>query len=153
MKFVPRDASDEVVMTIIHHWVDILAAEDYEAVFAAVGYLLAYDEPGPACIRRQIKRFRSPEFYPGIEEFTVTDWRTAKGGNPSPRHSVTWFEPNSTGLVGVVQFDLPLNGKWSDLTADFVWFENPNTDEGYFLRLEEIGSFAQKQRELDEHAA
>jgi hypothetical protein len=151
MIFVPRDASDQQVLDIVREWVDVLAREDYEAVFAELGYSLSYGEPGGECIRKEIKRYRSPEYYSGIEEFTVTDWKNASGGNPSPQCLVSWFKPNSVGGVGIrgaVSFDLPLNGRWSDLTADFVFFQNENLSEGYPLALEQIQSSSQFQREV-----
>ena len=151
MIFVPRDASDEQVLDIAHHWIDILAREDYTMTFEALGYSLLYqcDCPGPECIRSKIKLYRSPDFYPGIEDFTVTNWRTAMGGNPTPTQKITWYKPNDTGLRGVLAIDLPLNGKWSDLQADFVWFENKFLGEGFPLALEEIGSLAQHDRESE----
>lgn len=148
MTQVPRNASDGQVLDIIRDWVDVLAREDYGTVFAKLGYAIAFGEPGAECIRNAIKRYRSPEYFPGIEDFVVTDWRKASGGNPSPACSVIWFEPNATELRGAVSFDLPLNGRWSDLTADFVFFENKNLSEGYPICLEEIRSSSQVQREI-----
>ena len=52
-------------------------------------------------------------------------------------------------MVGSVTFDLPLNGQWSDLTADFVFFEGADARAGYPLGLEEIGSWRQMQREIE----
>lgn len=53
-------------------------------------------------------------------------------------------------MVAAVEFDLPLNGKWSDLQADFVLFQNPHPEGGYCLGLEEISSWRQAQREETE---
>ncbi|MDR3481122.1 MAG: hypothetical protein P4L91_10450 [Burkholderiaceae bacterium] len=147
MILVPQNASQEQVLRIVLEWVEVLAKEDYRAVYSALGYALAFGEPGDECIRAEIKKYRSPEYYPGIVDFRVTDWRTAIGGNPSPKKKVIWYKANSTGLAGAVAFDLPLNGKWSDLTADFVFCEHD--DETYVLGLEDIGSMAQRQRESD----
>lgn len=152
MIHVPRDASDAQVLEIIGEWIDALAREDYEAAFQALGYALAYGEPGAECIRNEIKRYRSPDYYPGVEEFTVTSRLTAQGGNPAPIHDVTWYIPNEvggTGLVASIAYDLPLNGKWSDLCADFMIFENANLEESYILSLEEIRSSSQSQREIE----
>jgi hypothetical protein len=151
MIFVPRDATDEQVLDIAHHWIDVLAREDYTTIFQALGYSLLYqcDCPGPECIRNTIKHYRSPEFYPGVEDFTVTNWRTATGGNQTPIKKITWYKPNDTGLRGALAIHLPLNGKWSDLLADFIWFENKNLNEGFGFRLEEIGSVTQQQREYE----
>ncbi len=146
MVFVPRDASNEQVLEVVREWVDILWQEDYEAAFAALGYLMAGEAAKPASFRESIKDYRSPEYYPNVEDFTVTDWRTACGGNPEPQQEVTWYGPNTAKLGGAVAFDLPLNGRWSDLTADFVFFENDDP-EGFDFYLEEISSWEQSQRE------
>jgi hypothetical protein len=150
MTLVPKNATDEEVLDIIRKWVDVLAAEDYEAVVKELGFLMGYmgSPSSPAeYLRAEIKRYVSPEYFPGVTDFVVTDWRTAQGGNPEPAGTVTWFKPNSNGLRGAVSFDLPINGKWSDLTADFVFFENNN--EGYALALEEISSVKQRHREQE----
>ena len=126
MVYVPRDASDDDVLGIVRGWIGVLVLEDYAAVADGLGYLIAYGEPVAECIRRKIKNYRSPDFYPGIEDFVVTNWRIAVGGNPEPIQKLTWFEPNETRLVGALQFALPLNGKWSDLEADFVWPKGPH---------------------------
>jgi hypothetical protein len=147
MILIPQNATNEEILDTIRKWVDVLAAEDYETVVAELGFLTgSYSSPAE-CLRAQIKRYVSPEYFPGVTDFVVTDWRTAHGGNPKPLSTVTWFNPNSVGLRGAVSFDLPINGKWSDLTADFVFFENNN--EGYRLALEEISSVKQSQREVE----
>ena len=148
MIYVPRNASDDEVLELILGWIDVLAEEDYDAVANSLGYLRAFDTPPAQCIRQQIKNYRSPDYYPGVEDFVVSNWRTAAGGNPTPKKKLTWFEPNETRLVGALELDLPLNGKWSDLEADFVWFENDDRAQGFFLRLEDISSFSQIQREI-----
>ena len=151
MVFIPHKAADEEILTIVRQWIDILAKEEYATVFAEVGYLMKYDDgPGDECIRRKIKNYRSPDLYPGITDFKVTDWRTANGGSPNPSKYVVRYKPNDTKLAGAIGFDLPLNGHWSDLTADFVFFDNEEFQQGYVLRLEEIQSYAQRQREIDD---
>jgi hypothetical protein len=148
MVLIPQNARNEEVLEIIHKWVDVLAAEDYEAVVKEIGFLKgSYSSPAE-CLRAQIKRYVSPEYFPDVTDFVVTDWRTARGGNPKPLSTVTWYNLNSVGLRGAVRFDLPINGKWSDLTADFVFFENDNG--GYRLALEEICSIKQLQREVED---
>ncbi len=149
MVFVPRTASQEQVLAIVREWVDVLAREDYAAVSAALGYGRAFGEPKADCIRNAIKNYRSPEYFPGVVDFRVTDWRTARGGNSDPASTITWYKPNDLRMAGAVAFDLPLNGCWSDLTADLVFFDRGDP-EGYALGIEEIASSAQAQRELEE---
>jgi hypothetical protein len=68
---------------------------------------------------------------------------------PSRSKRLFGTNPNTVGMVGAVAFDLPLNGQWSDLTADFVFFDNDNPDGGYTLRLEEIHSWRQSNRDME----
>jgi hypothetical protein len=147
MVLVPKNATNEEVLDIIRKWVDVLAAEDYEAVVKELGFLMGYYSSPAECLRAEIKRYVSPEYFPGVTDFVVTDWRTACGGNPKPLSTVTWYNPHSVQLRGAVSFDLPINGKWSDLTADFVFLENGNG--GYRLALEEISSRKQGEREAE----
>jgi hypothetical protein len=152
MVFIPHKATDEEILTIVRQWIDVLASEDYAKVFTELGYLMSpyFDCSGDEAIRQEIKEYRSPEFYPDVTDFKVTNWRTAEGGNPKPNQFVVRYKPSDLKIAGAVGFDLPLNGKWSDLTADFVFFDNEEFREGYFLRLEQIQSFAQRQRDADE---
>jgi len=135
---VSRDATDEEIFELVYRCVDQLASEDYDAVFESVGYAMRYDRPGAKAIRDDIQRYRSSRYFPGVEQFKVTDWRTAKGGNPTPASRITWYKPNDMGLVAAIDFDLPLNGKWSALNACFVIFQIDGG--GYSLALEDIES-------------
>lgn len=94
-----------------------------------------------------IRNYRSPDLYPGIEEFTVTDWRIAKGGCPAPKKELIWYKANNNAMAGAVRYYLPLNGRWSDLCADFVLWESNDSDSHCVLALEEIQSWSQTVRE------
>lgn len=149
MNYVPRDASEEQVLGIVRGWVEALARKEYKGVFEAIDLMIRGDAPGPECIQGCIEYYRSPVYYPGVDKFAVSDWRIAQGGNPEPVQRVEWYGPNTLQMAGAVSFDLPLNGRWSDLTADFVFFENDDP-EGYRLWLEEIGSWQQRERDYQE---
>jgi hypothetical protein len=140
---LPRNSNEEQILNIVRQWVDVLAKQDYELVFSELKYAVAFDTPGAECIESEIKRYRSTNYFPGVEEFNVTDWRTAVGGNPLPLQKVIWYKPNDSKLAGAIAFDLPLNGKWSDLTADFV-FSEIDHPKGYVLCLEQIDSPRQR---------
>ena len=145
MAEVNRYSSDEEVLEAVLQWVDVLASGDYEAFGAALG--CTFEDGNPAeCIRRAIADYRSPELYPGVDSFSVTDWREARGGNPEPRKEIIWYKPNASLLAGAITIELPLNGRWSDLQADFVLFDR-DPDNGFELRLEEIYSWQQRARE------
>jgi len=138
---IPRGASDGEILGIVRNWIDALAREEYESVADALGYALAFGRPKHECIREAIESYRSATLYPGIERFVVTDWRTARGGNQNRKQDVVRYKPNSTRLVGAVAFGLPLNGSWSSLTADFVFFDGSDSMQDFPLSLEEIGSY------------
>jgi hypothetical protein len=153
MVFIPHKATDEEILNIVRQWVDVLASEDYSKVFAELGYSMApyFSCSGADAIRQEIKNYRSPEFYPNVTDFKVTDWQSAKGGNPKPNQFVIRYKSDGGHLAGAVGFDLPINGKWSDLQADFVFFNNENYRDGYVLGLEEIQSFGQRRRDDDQN--
>ena len=142
---VARHASDEEVREFVLDVLNVLARGRFEEFGAAVGYSFGGGEPAD-CVKQAIASYRSPEYYPNEDVFSVTDWRNARGGNPDHRCEVTWYEPNAPMLAGAVTVDLPLNGKWSDLQADFVLVDlEPNS--GLELHLEEIYSWRQRSRE------
>jgi hypothetical protein len=144
------DSPNESVLDVVKGWVDVLAKQDYQTVFEGLGHSISrIGEPSAGSIRKAIELYRSPDYYPGATAFTVSDWRTARGGNPDPQQKVIWYKPNTVRMAGAVAFDLPLNSRWSDLTADFVFFETDNPSAGYTLRLEEIHSWRQTQREME----
>ena len=145
MAEINRYSSDEEVIEAVLKWVDVLVGGDYDAFGAALGYTFEDGKPADN-VRRAITGYRSPDLYPGVESFSVTDWREAKGGNPEPRREIKWYEPNASLLAGAVTIHLPLNGRWSDLQADFVFFDR-DPDTGFDLELEEIYSWRQRFRE------
>jgi hypothetical protein len=141
-------------LSIVKGWVDILAKQDYQTVFENLGHSISsFAEPSAKSIRKAVEYYRSPEFYPGVSVFAVSDWRTARRRNAEPKREVVWYKPTQVRMRGAVAFDLPLNGRWSDLTADFVLFDGDKQNDGYILRLEEIHSWRQTQREIEEQEA
>lgn len=133
---LPPTAADADILGVADRWAAALAAEDYGAAYGMTAH-----EPDfawtPALIGNVINGYGSPEPHPG-GPFRVTDLETAKGG-PAPRHEVQWFDPVAiAGRLGVVWFDLPLNGAWSDLTATFaIW----RPEDQIVLALNEIHVF------------
>lgn len=134
MTVVPRNVTDEELLALVRSWIDLLAAGDYVSAISRFGYSFSED-PNPDCILSHLRSYRSEEWYPGEKTFTVTDWKTAKLGNPFPEQKVEWYLQPAP-LAGAVSYDLPLNGRWSDLTADFVLYQSG--DDGYIFVLEEI---------------
>lgn len=127
------------LLEITRHWVNVLATEDYDAVFNALGYAMVYQTPeltGAERIKSEIKNYRSEQYYPGITDFSVSEWDSANGGNPNPSRLIRFYKPNDLKIVATIEFDLPLNDKWSDLQASFVVFEIENNR--YALNFEDI---------------
>jgi len=116
---IPPDSSDAEVLEIVIGLIDRLARGDVEGFAEESGYSFSFGISPAECVRSAIVRYRSPEWFPGVDHFTVTAWHQAEGGNPEPRCDVLWYEPNQP-LGGAVTVELPLNGRWSDLQADFV---------------------------------
>jgi len=146
---VPLSASDKELLQTVRAWLEVLADEDYDRVFAELGYAMSWGR-GSSGIREDIEKYRSPELYPGVVKFCVTDWRTAQGGNPDPLLSIRRYKPiEQLPLVATIEMDLPLNGQWSDLEADFVVMVSNSRDTYGTLSLEDIGSSEQFQREID----
>jgi len=140
MVLVPLSATDDELLQIVRSWLDVLAAGNYERVFENLGYALARGA-GAEGIRRDIEKYRSPEFFPGVSEFHVTDWRSASGGNPSPTALVRRYRHSDRlPIVATIEVDLPLNGRWSDLEADFVITAENASDTDGVLFLEDISS-------------
>jgi hypothetical protein len=119
---------------------DLLAAQQFERVGAEFGFALAFGRPRAECIREAISGYRSEQYFPGEHVFTVSDWRAAIGGNPKPRSQLQWYKPSSSLPRGLFEFDLPLNGKWSDLLAEFVLFESSEQPGQLIISLEDISS-------------
>jgi hypothetical protein len=139
--FVPRYATDSQLLEIAGNWIDLLAKQEYETVASAPGYAVAYSKPPAECIRREIRQYHSSTFFPGVDDFRVTEIAQAIGGNPQPRKIVTRYKPNSTRLCAAIDYDLPLNGKWSDLCANFVISETNEADPRLVLSLEDISPY------------
>ena len=135
---VPLSSGDDQLLQIVRTWLDVLAAENYDKVFESLGYSMAWGG-GAQAIRRDIENYRSPEFYPGISEFRVTDWRCAIGGNPEPKVLIRRYKyMESLSIVATIELDLPLNGQWSDLEADFILTVRSANDTEGTLYLEDI---------------
>jgi len=140
MACVPLTASDEELLSIVRSWLDVLAAGDYVRAFENLGYAMARGE-GAEAIRRDVEAYRAQDLYPGVSEFRVTGWRSARGGNPAPIALVRRYAYTaSLPIVATIEIDLPLNDCWSDLEADFVLMARGPADLEGWLSLEDICS-------------
>ena len=136
MTYIKRDITNENLIQVIRGWIDILAQRRFGEFYDALGYSMRGDTASADWIESDLRRYRS-DLYPGVSDFEVTSWETAQNGFAKRKEDVVWYEPNESELAGAVTYHLPLNGKWSDCSADFVLFET-DAPEGFLLRLEEI---------------
>jgi hypothetical protein len=114
---------------------DLFAAGQFEEAFDRFGHSMAYQYPGASggkSIQLAIDCSR-----PGSR---VTDWREATGGRGETLlYSLVRYASNSPGLLAAFSVDLPLDGVFSEVAADFV--VTPCTN-GYEVSLEHIYSNA-----------
>jgi len=117
---LPLDADDATILAAVRAWVTLLAEERYQDAYDAL-YHPVGDHWTPRLIETAIRTYGSIEPAATGTSYRVTPLETAIG-ELSPRHEVDRFDDmpgGVVGLVGMVWFDLPLNGRWSDLTATF----------------------------------
>ncbi len=136
--WINSNSSDDEILEIVLEWIDVLSKQDYERVAKELGYWDYDVGAATKAIREAIEGYRSPELFPNVEDFRVSDWRLAMGGNLEPIREIVWYKENTVGIVVSVCVHLPLNGAWSDLAADFLLFERGNRPGQYQLKLEEI---------------
>lgn len=135
---ISTNASDAELLAIVQVWIDVLAAGDYERFFGEFGYALARGR-GANGIREDIEGYRSEALYPGVTQFRVTPPISARGGNPEPLALVRRYaRSESLPIVATIEVHLPLNGRWSDLEADFVVTAEDALDISGILSLEDI---------------
>src|SRR5687768_2260517 len=114
MRTVGRNASDAELLDAVREWVGLLASGNYAA---AANFLYPLESPHteewtPERLETFIAGYGWHEPLLDGRRMQVTPIETA-GGDLTPRHEVT----RGDGRPPSVEFDLPLNGEWSDLTA------------------------------------
>lgn len=127
MILIHRNATEEEILERVRDWVERIACGEVEETFRLVnieGYQVQWQ---PRHLQAILSDFRS-DLYLGETDFHVTSWKTAEASARKPLHEVVWYEPNPSFLA-VVNYDLPLNGRWSDLQAVFILRESDDPDQ------------------------
>jgi hypothetical protein len=109
------DPSDEAILAHVDAWVDLLAAGDFASAYALTDHDYYY-QWSPELLRQVIAGYGSPDSHPSGNAFAVSPRNSATGGPP---RRVVIREVAPPGSLAFVEYDLPLNGAWSDLTATF----------------------------------
>jgi hypothetical protein len=128
MHALPRGASDEQVLNAVVEWVRLLAADDFEG---AESFLYPHPFPSHRFTPGELRTWISHYGAWDSDASTIAAGRTmrvtspdaATGDHPSRTAEVTRFDEGKN-VVGLAEFDLPLNGSWSDLTAIFEIHEH-----------------------------
>jgi hypothetical protein len=128
MKVLPFDCSDDEITALVIEWSELLAKEKYQEALDLL-YAGSRDQQKrtawSADILEKNIKFRGPVFEQIEDEiFKVTSHYDAKLPEDLRDHTLEVDRQNPLGqdkriYDGMVHYDLPLNGYWSDLTARF----------------------------------
>jgi hypothetical protein len=130
---IPLEAPEQALIAFVRHWLKLLAAGRWQEVCGLIDepncyginwtperiQQVAEDTFGPGC------RFRSrhPEGLRWTDPDELDD-----GGHPE-------IYPYDGGSGYALEHDVPLNGEWSDLTAQFEFHRRP---QGYAVVLHDL---------------
>ena len=124
---LPADATDADLLRHIDRWAALLEAEDYSAAYRHTGHDASMKWT-PELIRFVIK---------GYGEARESQ-RVTVGGRPTDvrqsKEVTRWPSPRAAG-IGVIWYDLNIDGLATDLTATFWIVPTP---AGIILRLNDI---------------
>jgi hypothetical protein len=128
MIHLSKEAANEEILAVVRTWVDLLAADRYEEAHAM---LSPDDHWTPELMRTVVRHYGFVEPRSDGRTFSVTPIAQTVGGSPRPQQDVERFDDGG----GIIHFDLPLNGQWSDVTAVI---EIEEQRKGLALRLADI---------------
>ncbi len=117
-KQLPVNASDEDILSVIRDWVELLAADSFEAACAMLHH--EPDDPAtPDFLRVYISNYGSHDPMKDGSTYRVTSCKSATGRETHYQRINRYDSVDASSFAGDAMFDLPLNGAWSDLTALF----------------------------------
>ena len=126
--------TDEEILAFVEQWIDCLSSGDFDCA-----YRMTAQDPyyawTPELISLTIAGYGLREPRSDGRVFAVTDRASAVGRGPRRTVDRDSVPPGSFAFV---EYDLPLNGEWSDLTATFRLERRENHSEAI---LEEIHVF------------
>ncbi len=121
MKELPISASKDTLMATVEEWIDLLVAKKYQEALDFI-YPIPYPEWDAQYLENWIRNygFDQPLKDGATVEITSRHEATGKQFNREFEASDPFVDEN-TGLevIGTVLYDVPLDGKWSDLTVQF----------------------------------
>jgi hypothetical protein len=125
---LPLDCPDAAILAAAEEWTDRLAAEDFagawEMLLHRAGEVWA---PTPAALKARIRQCGCEVPIPG-ESLRVTPTATAAGERwrrlPALSRTADGDTYRGPAIRGRLDWQLPLNGEWSDLVASFDLLEH-----------------------------
>lgn len=116
---LPLDCPDADILAVAEEWTNRLAAGDYAGAFAMLCPDPRRPQVGSDWLRERIATCGCAA--PAGEQPRVTPTATATGApwRWLPSLTRTHLPPGRPGPRGRLDWELPLNGAWSDLVATF----------------------------------
>lgn len=117
------------IENVIHYWLDLLTKEDYTEAYNLTEHD-PYYKWTPASIEDYINGYGLP-YEKGDTVYKVTDWRKIDNGRTNPMDILLFDNPKTDDSkkykrIGIVHYDIPMNGERSDLTVIFSILQADN---------------------------
>jgi len=124
MKVLPADASDDEILEVCREWVDLVAAGRFADAIDLLHVPSRYDASQhwtTGSLQTYIGNYGSWEPLTDGRVVRITPLRTARipVDRPNFRPHADVVRLAGDRAAGSVELDLPLDGDWSDLTAQF----------------------------------
>jgi hypothetical protein len=124
MRLLGADASDDEVLGLCRLWVELVAADRLEEAIDLLWVPPTYDEAQhwtPDSLRIYIENYGSWSPTADGSTWRLTSLETAQvpRGDAGFRPHASLVRHRDDPRGGSVDLDVPLNGEWSDLTAQF----------------------------------
>jgi hypothetical protein len=123
--------ADEEILCAVESWIDDLSRGDFDSAYTRTDHDTYY-QWSPELIRSVIEGYGSPVLAEQTRKSSATSRTLAAGEAPRRVVDRTAMPPNSNAYV---EYSLPLDGAWSDLSATF---RVEPRESGCALVLEEI---------------
>lgn len=126
---LPLNCTDSDILAVAAEWTSRLVAEDYAGAWDMLlhrpGEVWA---PTPDVLKARVVNYGSPDPIPGEPVCVVTPIATAVGERwrwlPSLDRTPDGDPHRGPAFRGRLDWQLPLNGEWSDLVASFDLIEH-----------------------------
>ncbi len=120
MMTLPSNATDADLLAVVGIWVDLLAAGEYAQAQAVLAHGVENRDWPPERVAAVIAAYEPCIQARAEGAVRVTPVRTARVADFLPRRAVSRYKFDSRpAMEGMIHFDLPINGAWSDLMANF----------------------------------